>query len=248
MSKTLGGFLFIRDGIKFDYNFKETIECLLDFCDEVVCIDAGSTDGTADVVRGMKSGKLLSVFPSPNRWDGLHGKGKLAYFQNMAAEFLSTDYQFLLQGDEIVDPSSYDAIRGAIETGKEGFMATRINLWGSPQTYLTVPQNRMPCSPQVVRLTKTGYKCYDDGENIGCDPDMSFVHDIVIWHYGFVRKKEVMKAKIINMQESVFEIDHDPKLDAMEVFDSTKWFNGSDLAPITRPHPPIMKDWVAERL
>ena len=248
MSKTLGGFLFIKDGIKFDYNFKETIECLLEFCDEVVCIDVGSTDETAQVIRGIKDNKLIKIFLPGSKWEEIHGREKLAHFQNMAAEFLSTDYQFLLQADEVVDPSSYPAIRAAIETGKEGFMGTRINLWGSPGTYLTVPQNRMPCSPQVVRLTKVGYKTYDDGENIGCNPDMSLVDDIVIWHYGFVRKKEVMKAKIINMQESVFEIDHDPKLDGMEIFDSTKWFNGDDLAAITRPHPPIMKQWVAARL
>lgn len=248
MSKTLGGFLFIRNGIEFDYNFKETIESLLEFCDQVSVVDAGSNDGTREVLFDMVHPNLKINFFLKEHWDSIHGKEKLSYFQNKAADMLDTDYQFLCQADEIVDENSYDAIRRAMETDKEGFMCSRINLWGSPATVLNVPQNRMPCSPHVIRLTKKGYKCYDDGENLGCQASFSFINDIVIWHYGFVRRKEVMKDKIINMQRNVFEMGHDPKLDGMEIFDSTKWFDGDDLAPVTRPHPRIMQKWILDRM
>lgn len=64
---------------------------------------------------------------------------------------------------------------------------------------------------------------------------------------GFVRNKNVMKAKVINMQENVFGIDHDPKLDKSDVFDSELWFSGNELSPITEEHPKFIKDWIKTR-
>lgn len=249
MNKTLGSFLIIRDGIKYDYNFKETIESLLEFCDQVAVVDCGSTDGTVAELMSMTDPKLTVQFLISGEWHEIHGKEKLSYFQNMAAEMLTTDYQLLCQADEVVDEKSYEFIRRAMETGKEGFLCSRINLWGSAATYLVVPENRMPCSSQVIRLTKRGYKCYDDGENVGCQASTQFVNDIVIWHYGFIRKREVMKDKIINMQTQVFAMkDYDPKLDQCEVFDPELWFKDTDLAPVTRPHPRIMQPWILQRM
>lgn len=246
---TLGGFLFIRNGIQYDYNFKETIESLLQFCDKVLVVDAGSDDGTKEVLWGMNDEKLTINFRLKEEWDSIQGREKLSYFQNLAADQLNTDYQFLCQADEVVCESSYPEIRAAIETGKEGYLCERINLWGSPNTMLNVSLNRMPCSVHVLRLSKKGYYSYDDGESIAAPADTSFVDKIKIIHYGFVRKKEVMKAKIINMQEGVFAMEsHDAKLDQCEVFDSKLWFDGDDLAPIDFTHPPIMNQWILERM
>lgn len=246
---TLGGFLFIKDGVKFDYCFQQAIISLCEFCDKVVVVDAGSVDGTKEILETMAFNiDKLSLYCYPiELWDSLHGKTKLAYFQNLACEHLETDYQFLLQGDEIVSESSYSEIRKAMETGQEGFLVSRINLWGSPYTELNVPLNRMPCSPQVIRLTKKGYKTYDDGENICAPASPDFVKELKIWHMGFVRKKEVMKEKIIHMQETVFEMGHDQKLDGMDVFDWRGWFAEGDLKPISEPLPRIIQGWAMTR-
>lgn len=252
MSKTLGGFGFIREGIKYDYCFRQSIESLCECCDEVsIVCDQLTTDGTLEVLWELENKyENLNLWTMPPfMWDAMKGKTKLANFQNIAAMCLHTDYQLLVQADEVIHPDSYFAIRQAMETGSEGFLCERVNLWGSPNTMLVVPQNRQPCSTSVIRLTKRGYWCYDDGESIAAPATMEFRDRIKIIHYGFVRKREVMKAKIINMQEGVFAMaGHDPKLDQCEVFDSKLWFDGADLAPIDFEHPAIMKDWVAQRM
>lgn len=249
MSYSLGGFLFIKDAIKFDYCVVETIKSLLQVCDQVTVLDAGSQDGTRQLINDIDDEKLLIQYIQSEQWDALIGKGKLAFFQNFAAQMLNTDYQLLVQGDEILHPDSYAAVRQAIQTGAEGFLCERVNLWGTPNHMLVVPENRQPCSTSVVRLTKRGYQSYDDGESIGAPAIADFRNRIKIVHYGFVRKREVMKAKIINMQEGVFAMaGHDPKLDQCEIFDPTLWFDGPDLAPINFTHPPIMKEWVEQRL
>lgn len=250
MSKTLGGFLFIKDGIKFDYCFDEAIKSLCECCDSVSVILIHGEDNTHtklyDLTR-LHSHLKVHVCDITLWWD-MKGKIKLSNFQNIAAMCLDTDYQLLIQADEVIHPDSYKAIREAMETGGEGFLCERVNLWGDPNHMLIVPQEKQPCSIHVNRLTKRGYWCYDDGESIASPTTLDFANRIKIIHYGFVRKREVMKAKIINMQESVFQINHDPKLDQCDVFDSTLWFDGPDLAPINFTHPPIMNQWVMDRL
>lgn len=251
MSKTLGGFAFIKDGIIFDYCFEQSIESMCLICDKVVIgLVMGSDDTNVKLLELLIRHKNLSVqVINITLWWAMIGKTKLANFQNIAAMCLDTDYQLLVQADEVIHPDSYGAIREAMETDGEGFLCERVNLWGSPNTMLVVPQESQPCSVYVNRLTKRGYWCYDDGESIGSPTTTDFAHRIKIIHYGFVRKREVMKAKIINMQEGVFAMaGHDPKLDQCEVFDPTLWFTGDDLAPINFTHPPIMNQWIADRM
>lgn len=252
MSKTLGGFGFVTQGIKYDYCFEQSIQSLCECCDSVsivyVCL---KNDGTPDILDDLQCRcKNLEVeMMSSFMWNRMIGKTKLSNFQNIAAMCLNTDYQLLVQADEVIHPDSYSAIRQAMQTDGEGFLCERVNLWGSPNTMLVVPQNRQPCSTSVIRLTKRGYWCYDDGENIAAPATMEFRDRIKIVHYGFVRKREVMKSKIINMQEGVFAMaGHDPKLDQCEVFDPALWFSEPDLVPIDFEHPTVMKEWVKARL
>jgi hypothetical protein len=248
MSKTLGGFIFIKDGEKYDYCYQQAVESLLGVCDKVSLVYFTPTSDW--IPSNVLVDERLRVHAlSHSIWDAMFGKTKISHLQNLAAACLDTDYQLLVQADEVITPDSYYAIREAMETGGDGFLCERVNLWGSPNTRLVAPKERQPCSTYVNRLTKRGYWCYDDGENIASPTTLDFVNRIKIIHYGFVRKKEVMKAKIINMQESVFAMGHhDPKLDGSDVFDSTLWFSGNDLAPIDFEHPDFMQKWVLERM
>lgn len=252
MSKTLGGTLFIRNGEKFDYCYKEAIQCLLEFCDQVVvCLVPTPDDDTIHHVSLMEARhrNLKIRVMSDVDWEEMHfhGKHRLSIFTNYAIEILDTDYVFNLQGDEIVDPGSYEWIRRAINEGGEGYLCSRINLWGSPYTQLNVPHNRKPCSTEIVRLTKTCYRAYDDAESIAAPVDSKYLDKIKIWHMGFVRKREVHPAKIREMQGNIFSCGVDNKLEGMEVFDSTKWFGPEDLIPIEGELPPLIREWAKER-
>lgn len=245
----LGGTLFIRNGITYDYCFVEAINCLKDFCDEVIIVDAGSDDGTEQIVEKMGDSKTKIILLDKEEWDGQHGREKLAYFTNKAIEHLTTEWNFNLQGDEIVHEKSYDTIHKAINSGlAEAYMCSRINLWQSPYLQLNVPQERKPCSSQIIRLAKSEYRSWGDGESLDAQCIYHFVNDIQIWHYGFVRSRKVMVNKIVNMQRNVFEIDVDPKLKNMEIFDPEAWFDKkTDLRPIDCPHPKIMTEWIKTR-
>lgn len=252
MSKTLGGCLFIRNGEKYDYCYKQSIQSLLEFCDKVVVCVVPTEDQTSENVcdfhydnRDRLSVRIVNDY----YWERMafQGKHRLSIFTNYAIEMLDTDYVFSLQGDEIVDPASYPFIRQAIQEGHEGYLVERVNLWGSPYTQLNVPQHRKPCSTEIVRLTKACYRAYDDAESIAAPCVDHYLGRIKIWHMGFVRKKEVHPDKIREMQGNIFKCGVDNKLEGMEVFDSTKWFGPEDLIPIQGELPPLIRQWAAER-
>lgn len=248
MSNRLGGTLFIRNGVQFDYCFKEAIECLKQFCNEVIVVDAGSDDGTVEILKSLEDNKTKIIYLDKEEWESQHGREKLNYFTNKAIEQLTCEWNFCLQADEILTERSYGAVREAINSNiGEAYMCTRVNLWGSPYKQLNVPQNRMPCSFQIIRLAKSIYRSFGDAESIDAQCKFDFVDKIRIYHYGFVRKKEVMKAKIVNMQRDVFQVPVDEKLKDMEVFDSTAWFSESDLRLIDEPPPLIIREWISSR-
>lgn len=249
MKKTLGGICFCIDPIKYDYSIKESIACLEALCDKVVVLDAGSQDGSVELLKTLESDKVKVVYLERGQyWDQIRGKEKLSFFQNMALEHLDTDYYYLQQADECTHEDSFLYIREAIEAEHEAFMITRHNLWGDCNRVLAVEPHRQPCSTQVIRLAKTTYPSVDDGESVGCwNVSMDWMDKIVMYHYGFVRKKEVMKDKIINMQRGVFEMDHDKKLDGMEVFDYRAWHDDNSLVPMNGTHPKFIQEWIKTR-
>lgn len=251
MSKKLAGTLFVFNGDLYDYNYMESIQCLLEFCDYVI-VSAGGIDGTLIKVSSIQSNKLKVIEITNQQWEEQQGREKLSYFTNICieeAERLGYGYQFNLQADEILHEKSYLEVRKAINDWHEGFMCQRINLWQDAYHKLVVEQNRMPCSTAIIRLTKSCYRSYDDAESIAVSvADSYYWNGIVIWHYGFIRKKEIMKPKIINMQVGVFQMaDYDNKLKGMEIFDPKIWFDGEDLAIIDYPHPKIMNEWIKIR-
>jgi len=246
--KKLGGTLFIRNGLRYDYCFKESILCLKEFCDEVVVVDAGSDDGTIEILKSLEDSKTKIIYLDKEEWDSQYGREKLNYFTNKAIEQLTAEWNFNLQADEITHEKSYQSIRDAINSNiGEAYMCSRINLWGSPYKQLDVPLNRMPCSIQVIRLAKSIYRSWGDAESIDAQCKFDFVDKIKIYHYGFVRSKKVMVDKIINMQRDVFQVPIDEKLNGMEVFDATAWFTENDLRLVDEPPPLIIRDWIKTR-
>ena len=248
----LGGVLFVYNGIKHDYCFQEAINSMIPICDTVYVLDAGSLDGTREALLANAHPKVKFILCTHDEWQSVQGKQKLSHFTNRAIEVAQQDgcdYILSVQADEVLHENSYDAIRKAMDTGADSFMVSRINLWGGPYTRLDVPQNRKPCSTEIIRLAKSHCRAYDDAESLMCNlVDFRFLYEIKIYHAGFVRKREVMVEKIRHIQQDIFGMTPDPKLNGMEVFDPWAWFDKDDVKLITEPLPSAMQDWAKQRV
>lgn len=251
MKPTLGGATFLYNGDKQDYNYIETLNCLYVLCDEVA-ICYGGDDGSPEKIEQWaeirKNVKLLRF--TKEQWDEQKGREKLSYFSNKAIELLDTTHVFYLQADEILHERSFQYVRQAIEVDHPAFMVTRFNLWGSPITMLNVIQERKPCSTEVIRLAKTSARCVGDAESLGnvqycVDP---FLNSIRIYHMGFVRNPIKHLEKIRHIQDEVFLIDHDKRIDSMpDGFDPWVMFSKEDVIPIFEELPIFIQQWVKER-
>lgn len=245
---TVGGVMFIHNGEEFDYCFRECIASLKACCDQVVILDAGSTDGSQVVCKSFEDYKTKVICLPEEAWHAQQGREKLAYFQNEAKKHLDTTYQLLVQGDEVLHERSFQYVRDAVNTGLPAFMCSRYNLWFDPWHQLNVEQERKPCSSEVIRLAKVEYDSVNDGENIDC-PRVCFdlMDKIEIFHLGYVRKPDVMKRKVIHMLEKVFLTPHDARLDKSDVFDPWEYFRRDDVINIQEPLPRFVQAWVQER-
>lgn len=247
MSK-ITGVTWAFNGLSQDYCLQECIDSLKQCCDEVVVLDAGSTDGTAELIKSFEDSKTKIVLCANDEWRSQKGKWKLSYFTNKALKEVQTDWFYYQQADEIIHEKSYPFVRAAIHGDSEGYLLRRINLWGDPYQQLNVVHNRLPCSEYIVRIAKTGYESYDDAESIAVIPSDRYANDIRMYHLGFVRKREVHPNKIRHMQGEVFECGVDAKLEGMEIFDPWKWFDKTDVVPIREPLPSIIQEWAAQRV
>ena len=254
--KLLAGTMFVRNGIQYDYCFMEAICSLLLVCDAVYVVDAGSNDGTLEMLKCIDHPKFNLIERPEREWHSQRGRGrsKLCYFTDIAIEAAERDgyeYNLYCQADEVIHEKSFEHIRAACYLDWPGYMISRINLWGSPYYQLDVSQDRLPCSNYVIRLAKTKYRSIGDAESLNVPEVFHYYSDkIRMYHMGFVRDREKMVDKSINMQENVFEFEsHDPKLDAGPEFRPQLWFDfKKDLKLINEPLPAAVKDWAAKRV
>lgn len=251
MSK-ICGISIAKNAIKYDYCLKESILSMIEACDYVIVAYVHSEDGTKELLESIDSDKLKILYLTEDDWNLFNDKNRLSYITNIAieeADRMGFLYVFSVQADEVLHEKSYNALRRAVTNNGEGYLCKRINLWHSPYLELNVPHNRMPCSDVILRLAKASYRAYDDAESIAAPAEFGFIEQIQIYHMGFVRKREVMKDKIINMQVGVFSMsNYDNKLDQCDVFAPELWFDPvKDLKPIEGSLPLLIQNWAKER-
>lgn len=245
---TLGGSIFIRNSLALDYHIVESVQCLHELCDKVLIVDAGSTDGTSDIVRSLVDDKTSVIAFPPSEWDNQKGQQKLSYFTNVAINALDTDWNFNLQSDEAIHEDCFDDIRKLIELKHSAYMCRRYNLWGDSQHYLDVTDERKPVGDYIIRLAKTKYQSVGDAQGIEAPANLEHIDKIRIYHTGFIRDKRKHMVKIEDMMCNTFGWGMDEKLKSMgQEFDPFVHFSKEDITPIKERLPKFIQEWAKQR-
>ncbi len=257
---TLGGHIFVRDNTRLDYCVIEAINSLLPICDEVVVMDCGSTDNTPELLRlnFSENSKVKLHFNGPwEQYPGHHGD-RLRMIAEDCRKLLTTDWQFMLQADEVLHERSYPAIREAMQSGlSDRFRCRRVDLWGDVNRCIFLdisvyPPSKRPMENDLVRLARSNVPAIQDAGSLDhSGSSYRYFEDITIYHYSMVRDGLTLNRKICEMHEWYHSgppnSDSLPKqwMDSGLGFDYTKWKLDTDLQPIPFPHPSHSEPWVS---
>lgn len=253
----LGGSLFTHNVDQFDYCFRESIASLLELCDEVVVLDAQSTDGTLPALREIASKNPKMKLVEGAVWDCGHKHERLAVLANQARSYLTTPWHFMLQADEVIHEDSFGIIRQVIAKHPNGhpfntFAVRRFNLFGDFNHHISLHASYKPCNDTPIRLGLSNQPAIGDAESLMSDRlTHEYVNHIKTFHYGLVRKSEALMDKTIDMQAWFHSPEGvDKRVLAMKEsgnFDPFKLIARSEISPLQSTHPKFMTDWIRER-
>ena len=136
LTSTIGAYTTTYNCVSQKYPFEECILSLLANFDEVVVLDAGSTDGTWERLSEMTiDHDKLNVFRHPvdfthPRW-AIHSDGEL---KAKARDLCTTDWCWQMDVDEIIHHDQRKRIQGVLQTTPKAFNIIAlpvVEYWGS---------------------------------------------------------------------------------------------------------------------
>jgi hypothetical protein len=112
MKKEISGYTQTYNLKNKHYPWKESINSLLGFCDEVVVLDGGSNDGTyEDLLESFKDNKNIKIYQIIRNWNE-EGFSLFDGIQKAEArKFCTKDWCFQIDLDEIVHENYYQKIK-----------------------------------------------------------------------------------------------------------------------------------------
>lgn len=204
-SMKVSGFTFVRNGIKFDYPFIESIRSVLPLVDEMIVNVPISEDETLESVKKIND-KKIKIFET--EWGGdLPSGGKiLSHHTNLALERCVGDWCFYIQADEIVHEDDYPKILKAMQDNIDdhridGLLFDYIHFYGSYDCVASA-RNWYRREVRIIRNRKR-IVSFADAQGFRYAVDNAKIPvaytGAKIYHYGWVRPIESMRTKTIAM-------------------------------------------------
>lgn len=196
----LFGFTLLRNGVRYDYPFRESLRSLAGVTEKIALALGKSDDGTEGEIRNLG----LPIECTPTVWDENLRKGGVILSQqtNIALEALRKiapkgSWGIYLQGDEVLLESDYSRIREDIaqadRTGCDAVSFRYLHFW---QDYSKIAVGKR-WYPQEIRAIKldTPIESYGDAQSFK-NAVRVFQSDAWIYHIGHVREAEKYQKKL----------------------------------------------------
>lgn len=256
---TIGGSLFIRNAIQYDYCVEESILSLVPLCDEIVVLDCKSTDGTTQKLAALAR-KYPKIRLHKNiTWECAADYNRLRILANLAISYLKTDWHFMIQADEVLHEESVPILKSIAQKHRNEsatFLVRRPHIFGNMDHYIRhdIPSTRKPASDYVFRFGRIHHKSVGDAESLKSErTNINYKDYINLFHYGYVRKNSVNLTKAIDMQSWFNGVNSAPdeRLLNMQrtdgIFRPEGFFKWEELKRLEIEHPLVARKWVDER-
>lgn len=244
----LYGFTLLRNGIKYDYPFRESLRSLSSLCERVFIALGDSDDGTE---------KALIAYPnlvSTNTvWDeSLRTSGLILSQQtNIALEALRRGtrgvtgiWGFYLQADEVLNEQEFDRIRADIaaadRSGCDAVAFRYLHFWHGHER-IAVGRKWYPQEIRAIRVDR-GIESYGDAQSFRPAKKV-YPSDAHVFHYGHVREPEAYQRKLSDFHRWWHSDEELAKVRAK----GKKRDKSEAWLMYLGPHPACMKERIGER-
>jgi glycosyltransferase involved in cell wall biosynthesis len=132
ITSTIGAYTTTYNCISQGYPFEECIQSLLANFDEVIVVDAGSTDGTWEqlqTIEGIRAYQHIVDFDHP-RW-AIHSDGDL---KTAARKYVTSDWCWQMDVDEVIHSGQREKIQSLLKSIPKAFNVVSlpvVEYWGS---------------------------------------------------------------------------------------------------------------------
>ncbi len=252
----IAGFTIIRNAILNDYPIVEAIRSILPTVDEMIVSVGKSEDKTLELIQSIADPKIRIV---ESEWDMSLRKGGqvLAVETNKAMAHISpdADWAFYIQGDEALHEKYIPKVQESCkkyldDVSVEGLLFDYLHFYG---TYDYVGDSRK-WYRREIRIIR--HKAQPKNEPITAFRDaqgfrkegkkLLVKHSgAAIYHYGWVKSPEQMKAKMKNVARFWKEED-----DWQSFLKSEDFFDYSEfdsLAKFKESHPAVLEERIAKQ-
>lgn len=197
----LFGFTLLRNGVKYDYPFRESLQSLSGITQKIYLALGNSEDSTEDSLSLFQQ-KLVLI---PTVWDETKRAGGeiLSEQTNIALQALRNAVKrdhawgFYLQADEVLNEAEYEKIladiRSANEQGYDAVSFRYLHFWQSYDS-IAIHKRWYPQEIRAIRLNSS-LESYGDAQSFRGATKI-FYSDAHIHHYGHVREKAAYERKL----------------------------------------------------
>jgi hypothetical protein len=247
------GFSIACNAVRFGYPIEASLRSMLPIVDEIILNIGEGDEDTWNLVQSMNEPKIK---PFRSWWDFnmRYGGLLLAKQTNLALERCTGDWGLYLQADEVLHERDYAVIRQALEdhlADSSDVLRFRYHhFYGSFQTVQDYPIRWYPRAARAVKLGR-GVESWGDAMDFcvrrkGKEffPKQADVRAYV-YHYGWVRPPEVMRAKTDSSERLYYEDDAIERRRAKAVAEiysdlgNLRYFRGT--------HPAVMEKAIARQ-
>jgi len=243
MSVSIYGFTLLRNGVKYDYSFRECLESLAPICKSVYLALGDSDDGTKEAVSDMDFLKI-----TPTIWDDALKEGAIILSQqtNVALESLRVDkrseaesWGFYLQCDEVIHEEDYELLKADFQKAEdEGCDAISFRYYHFWLDHHSIAINKK-WYPQEIRAVKvdSAAESWGDAQSFK-NVKKVYQSEARIYHYGHVREEDKYKSK----KADILKLYHSDEKMAKYKRREKRFDDMTETLLYLGSHPKIMKD------
>ncbi len=234
------GFALLRNGVKYDYPFRESLRSLAGLVDETVLALGDSEDSTEAELAAVPRLHIV-----PTKWDEELRKGGMILSQqtNVALGELrrrhKSGWAFYLQSDEVLLESEIPQIKQDLAQAEaEGCDAVSFRYLHFWQRYdrIAIGARWYPQEIRAIRLDSSA-ESYGDAQSFRGWKKV-FYSDAHIFHYGHVRRAEAYEQK----KRDFHKWWHSDKEIAKVLREGEVQDKSEETLAYFGPHPAVMKE------